>query len=81
MICCFSGQVERGGDFPLCINAGFVVYDFKNQVVQAVYAGGADVHTGALADGLESFKDGDILCGIIVGVCHEFMIAENGGNF
>jgi hypothetical protein len=27
--------------------------------VQAALAGGSDVHTGALADGFESFEDGD----------------------
>ena len=37
-----------------------VVDDLVDEVVQAALAGGADVHAGALADGLETFEDGDV---------------------
>jgi len=36
-----------------------VVHDLVDQVVQAVDAGVADIHAGALADGLEPLEDGD----------------------
>jgi hypothetical protein len=28
-------------------------------MVEAAFAGGADIHTGALADSFEAFEDGD----------------------
>jgi hypothetical protein len=33
-----------------------VVYNFVNEVMKAVYVGASDVHTGALADGFETFE-------------------------
>jgi hypothetical protein len=42
-----------------------VIYYLKNQVVQAVQAGGADVHAGALADSFKTFQNLNILGGII----------------
>ena len=38
-----------------------VVDDLVDEVVQTHHAGRADVHAGALADGLETFEDGDVL--------------------
>ncbi len=38
-----------------------VVDDLVDEVVQAAHAGGPDVHAGALADGLETLEDGDVL--------------------
>ena len=34
-----------------------VVDDLPDEVVEAARAGGADVHAGALADGLEALED------------------------
>ena len=39
-----------------------VVHDLVDQVVQAALAGGADVHAGSLAYGLETLEDGDRAC-------------------
>src|SRR5699024_9373033 len=36
-----------------------VVDDLPHEVVQTALAGGADVHAGPLADGLEPLEDGD----------------------
>jgi hypothetical protein len=41
-----------------------VVDDLVDQVVEAAGAGRADVHAGALADGLEALQDGDVLGGV-----------------
>ena len=41
-----------------------VVEDLPDQVVQAGRADAADVHAGALADGLEAFEDGDVFGGV-----------------
>ena len=38
-----------------------VVDDLVDEVVQAALTGGADVHAGALADGVETLEDGDRL--------------------
>ena len=38
-----------------------VVHDLVDEVVQPAGAGRADVHAGALADGLEALEDGDVL--------------------
>ena len=38
-----------------------VVHDLVDEVVQAHHAGRADVHAGALADGLQALEDGDVL--------------------
>ena len=43
-----------------------VVHDLVDEVVQAHDAGRADVHAGALADGLEALQDGDVL-GVVAG--------------
>jgi hypothetical protein len=42
-----------------------VIDDFINQVVEAAFAGRSDIHTGALADRLEAFEDGD--CAGVIG--------------
>ena len=39
-----------------------VVDDLVDEVVQTPRTGGADVHAGAAADGLESLEDRDVLC-------------------
>jgi uncharacterized protein YggL (DUF469 family) len=36
-----------------------VIDDLINQVVEAAFAGGADIHTWALADRFEALEDGD----------------------
>lgn len=36
-----------------------VVHDLVDEVVQTTFAGGTDVHPGALTDRLQAFKDGD----------------------
>ena len=41
-----------------------VVDDLPHHVVQAALAGGADVHTGALADRLEALENGDGAAGV-----------------
>ena len=41
-----------------------VVEDLPDEVVQPDGADAADVHAGALADGLEAFEDGDVFCGV-----------------
>jgi hypothetical protein len=38
-----------------------VVDDLVDEVVQPAHAGGADVHAGPLADGLQPLQDGDVL--------------------
>ena len=44
-----------------------VVEDLPGEVVQAVPADAADVHAGALADGLEPLQDGDVFRGVAAG--------------
>ena len=44
-----------------------VVGDLDQQVMQTTLVGAADVHTGAPADGLETFEDGDVR-GVVLGV-------------
>ncbi|GHT79345.1 hypothetical protein FACS1894130_07790 [Spirochaetia bacterium] len=46
---------------------GIVDY-FKHQMMEAVNAGGTDIHTGPLADGLKTFKNLNALGGIS-GLC------------
>ena len=41
-----------------------VVEDLPREVVEPGGADAADVHAGALADGLEPFQDGDVFCGV-----------------
>jgi len=43
-----------------------VVHDFVDEVVQTARSGGSDVHSGTLANGLESFEDLDIICAVAV---------------
>src|SRR5215207_937108 len=38
-----------------------VVHNLVDEMVEAAGAGGADVHAGSLADGLEALEDGDVL--------------------
>ena len=44
-----------------------VVDHLVDQVMEPAGAGGADVHTRALADGLEALQDGDVLC-VVAGI-------------
>ena len=41
-----------------------VVHDLPDEVVQTAGRGGADVHAGPLADGLEALEDGDRAAGV-----------------
>src|SRR5262249_26804491 len=41
-----------------------VVEDLPDEMVEAGAADAADVHAGALADGLEAFEDRDVFCGV-----------------
>jgi hypothetical protein len=50
-----------------------VVDNLLDEVVQAALAGGADIHAGSFADGLESFECGNGTCVVFVGTlrrCH-----------
>ena len=42
-----------------------VVHDLVDEVVETSDAGGADVHPGPLADGLEALQDLDVLCAVL----------------
>ncbi len=58
-----DGDVDAGG----VAAEGFVdgvVDDFVDEVVQALLAGGADVHGGAQPDGREALEDGDVFRGV-----------------
>ena len=62
--------VDRDRDFgaePRQRLVDGVVDDLVDEVVQARHAGGADIHAGSLADGLEPLEDGYVLC-VIAGV-------------
>ena len=41
-----------------------VVDDLVDEVMQAAFAGGSDVHTRALAHGFQAFEDGDVRCAV-----------------
>ena len=41
-----------------------VVDDLVDEVMEAAEAGRADVHARPEPDGLESFEDGDVFCGV-----------------
>ncbi len=58
-----DGDVDAGGVAAERFVDG-VVDDFVDEVVQALLAGGADVHGGAQADGGEAFEDGDVFRGV-----------------
>jgi hypothetical protein len=45
-----------------------VVDDFIDQVVETAFSGGADIHSGALANGVEALKDGDRAGVVTVGL-------------
>ena len=63
--------VDGNGDLIAEAGQGLVdgvVYDLIDQVMQAGLAGGADIHTGALADGLQALQDLDLAAAI--GVLH-----------
>ena len=47
-----------------------VVHDFPDQMMQSPGTGGANIHTRTHANGVQSFQNLDVLCG--VGFCHEF---------
>ena len=58
-----DGDVDAGG----VAGEGFidgVVDDLVDEVMEALLAGGADVHGGALADGRKAFENGDVFSGI-----------------
>ena len=58
-----DGDVDAGGVAGEGLVDG-VVDDLVDEVVQPLLAGGADVHGGAQADGLEAFKDRDVFAGV-----------------
>ena len=43
-----------------------VVDDLVHQVMESAGAGGADVHSGSLADGFETFEDLDLIRAVVV---------------
>ena len=60
-----EAAVGLDGDLDVVAVAGQglvdgVVHDLVHQVVQPALAGGADVHAGPLADGLQPLEDGDV---------------------
>ncbi len=58
-----DGDVDAGGVAAEGLVDG-VVDDLVDEVVQALLAGGADVHGGAQADGREALEDGDVFSGV-----------------
>ena len=76
--------VDRDGDLGAVAGERLVdgvVDDLVDEMVQAHHAGRADVHAGALADGLEAFQHRDVL-GVVAGgaVCHRRIVdAALGG--
>ena len=56
-----------------------VVHDLVHQMVQAALAGGADIHTGALAHCLQTFQDLD-LAGVVFMVRRSFCVGT-GNDF
>ena len=58
-----DGDFNAGAESRHCLVHG-VVDDFVDEVVEAALVRAADVHAGAAADGLQSFKDGDVLGGV-----------------
>src|SRR5207248_9897551 len=61
-----AATVLQEGDVDACRLAGHrlvdgVVDDLVDEVVQAVEAGGPDVHPGALPDGFQPLQNGDVL--------------------
>ena len=56
-----------------------VVHDLVHQMVQAALAGGADIHTGALAHSLQTFQDLD-LAGVVFMVRRSFCVGT-GNDF
>ena len=53
-----------------------VVDDLIDEVVQAHHAGRADVHAGALADGLQALEDGDVL-GVVAGRAASWRVVQS----
>jgi hypothetical protein len=50
-----------------------VIYDFVDQMVQTARTGGTDVHARPLADGFQTFEDGDVagvVMRAVVALCH-----------
>ena len=60
-----------------------VVDDLIDQMMQAHFAGRADVHGGAQADGREAFEDRDIFCGVASGLgrSRELQREEEGSGW
>ena len=56
-------RLNVGADPGQCLVNG-VVHNLIHQVVQTSGAGGADIHTRALADGLQALQHLNIFCGI-----------------
>ena len=79
-------------DFVAVAGHGFVdgvVDDFPDEMVQAHFAGGTDVHRGALADGFEAAENFDgssvvlvprALCGRILFITHESCVSSVAGR-
>ncbi len=60
-----------------------VVDHLGEELVQPTLAGRSDIHTGALADGLESLEDGDGTGVVVVGLClgsHVTTLSRTGGG-
>ncbi len=72
------------GDGHLVAEAGQglvdgVVHDLIDEVVQTENTGRADVHPGALADGLQAFQDGDVLCVVAGGAASWRVLVQVAG--
>src|SRR5688500_9207902 len=50
-----------------------VVYDFVNEVVQAAWPGGSDVHTGTLPDSFEALENLDLTGIVFFGFSHALL--------
>ena len=50
-----------------------VVENLPDEMVEPGRADAADIHAGALADGLQSFENGDVFGGVVRG-CHVYNV-------
>ena len=57
---CMQKHVDIGAETGQRLVDG-VVHDLIYQMVQTAAGGGADIHTGALADSLQAFQNLDLL--------------------
>ena len=65
----FDAAVCLDGDLNVVRVAGQglvdgVVDDLVDEVMQAAFAGRADVHARTLTDGFQAFEDGDVRCAV-----------------